>query len=114
MGRHVLLEPRVGGKYRIDINGENIAVGEYKEIVVNEKIVMSWGWMGSEIMPPGSSTVEFILTPRENGTLLTLIHHDIPVEKLTSNNNGWTHYMERIKQLGEGIDLGPDPWSISK
>ena len=112
MGKQILLEPKIGGKYRININDENIALGEYKEIIQNKKVVMTWGWEGSEVMPPGSSTVEFILTPMENGSLLQLNHYDIPIDKVTSNNNGWTHYMERIKRLGEGIEIGVDPWSI--
>src|SRR3954452_9009505 len=66
MGRHILLEPRIGGKYRIDINGEDIAMGEYVEIVPYEKIVMTWGWENSKILPPGLSTVEFRLTPKDN------------------------------------------------
>lgn len=33
MGKHVLLEPKIGGKYRIDVNGSDIAMGEYLEIV---------------------------------------------------------------------------------
>jgi uncharacterized protein YndB with AHSA1/START domain len=41
MGSHVLLEPKIGGKYRLDINGSDIAIGEYIEIIQNEKIVMS-------------------------------------------------------------------------
>ena len=114
MGKQILLEPKIGGKYRININDENIALGEYKEIIQNKKVVMTWGWEGSEIMPPGSSSVEFTLTPMENGTLLQLNHYDIPIDKVTSNNNGWTHYMERIKLLGEGTEIGVDPWSIKK
>ncbi|WP_082892747.1 SRPBCC family protein [Rossellomorea aquimaris] len=114
MGKQILLEPKIGGKYRININDENIALGQYKEIIQNKKVVMTWGWEGSEIMPPGSSSVEFILTPMENGTLLQLNHYDIPIDKVPSNNNGWTHYMERIKLLGEGIKIGIDPWSIKK
>ncbi|MDQ0483730.1 SRPBCC family protein [Guptibacillus hwajinpoensis] len=114
IGRQILLEPKIGGKYRIDINGENIALGEYKEIIPNEKVVMTWGWEGSEIMPPGTSTVEFLLKPKESGTLLVLHHYDLPKEKATSNNNGWTHYMDRMRLLAEGNDPGVDPWSITK
>ncbi|MGM7703227.1 SRPBCC family protein [Pseudalkalibacillus sp. Hm43] len=114
MGRQVLLEPKIGGKYRIDINGENIAIGEYIDIIPNEKVVMTWGWEGSEIMPPGSSTVEFLLIPEDSGTRLVLNHYDIPSEKVTSNHKGWTHYLERMKQLGEGNEIGQDPWSITK
>jgi uncharacterized protein YndB with AHSA1/START domain len=111
IGRHILLEPKVSGKYRIDIDGDNIALGEYKEIINNEKIVMTWGWEGSAIMPPGSSSVEFLLKPRDKGTLLQLTHHDIPEEKSSSNNDGWTHYMDRLKRLSQGESIGEDPWS---
>lgn len=112
MGRHVLLEPKIGGKYRIDINGENVAIGEYKELIPNEKVVLTWGWEDSEVMPPGSTTVEFLLKPQYQGTLLILNHYDIPVEKVLTNQKGWTHYIDRIKYLGEGNDLGVDPWSV--
>lgn len=114
IGRHILLEPIVGGKYRIDINGQDIAIGEYIEVIPNEKIVMSWGWSNSDIMPPGSSKVEFILKPKDNGTLLILNHFNIPEEKSRSNNNGWTHYMSRLKLLMDGHNIGIDPWSIKK
>jgi uncharacterized protein YndB with AHSA1/START domain len=111
MGRHILLEPRIGGKYRIDVNGSDIAMGEYIEMIPNEKIVMTWGWEKSNIVPPGSSKVEFKLTPKDKGTLLTLTHFDLPVEEIASHLQGWTHYMGRIQLLAEGGDPGVDPWS---
>ncbi|MFY4777430.1 SRPBCC family protein [Metabacillus sp. RGM 3146] len=114
IGRNVLLDPSVGGKYRIDINGLDIAIGEFKEIKPFEKVVWTWGWADSDIMPPGSSTVEFTLTPQNNGTLLVLHHYNLPTEKAKSNSNGWTHYMERLQMLAEGKDPGVDPWSIKK
>ena len=40
MGRHILLEPKIGGKYRIDVNGSDIAMGEYLEIKPYEKIIL--------------------------------------------------------------------------
>jgi len=114
MGRHILLEPKIGGKYRIDINGQDIAIGEYKEITPFEKIIMSWGWNDSSIMPPGSTTLEFHLIPKNNGTLLKFIHSNIPEEKMPSNNKGWNHYMVRLKDFSEGKDIGIDPWSLSR
>ncbi|MFZ3588358.1 SRPBCC family protein [Bacillus sp. DJP31] len=106
-----LLEPKIGGTYRIDINGSDIAMGEYLEIVPYERIIMSWGWDNSTIMPPGASKVEFLFTPQEDGTLLVLNHYNIPSEKVSSNNNGWTHYLDRLKLLTEGVNPGIDPWS---
>ncbi|TFE25541.1 SRPBCC family protein [Cohnella luojiensis] len=111
MGRHVLLEPSIGGKYRIDVNGSDIAMGEYKEIIPNEKIVMTWGWEKSKIVPPGSSTVEFRMTPKGNGTLLQLTHYDLPESEIASHQQGWTHYMARIQSFAQGQDPGIDPWS---
>ncbi|MDR6125092.1 uncharacterized protein YndB with AHSA1/START domain [Bacillus sp. SLBN-46] len=112
MGRHILLEPKIGGKYRIDVNGSDIAMGEYVEIVPFEKIVMTWGWEKSKLVPPGSSKVEFQLTPMENGTQLVLTHYDLPAEEIPSHNQGWSHYMPRIKDFAEGNDPGVDPWSV--
>lgn len=111
MGRHVLLDPSIGGKYRIDINGSDVAMGEYKELVPYEKIVMTWGWEKSKLVPPGSSTVEFQLKPQDNGTLLTLTHTGLPASEVASHVQGWTHYMDRIRTLGQGQDPGVDPWS---
>jgi uncharacterized protein YndB with AHSA1/START domain len=111
MGSHVLLEPTIGGKYRIDVNGNDIAMGEYKEIVPNEKIVMSWGWEKSKLVPPGSSTLEFRLTPKGNGTVLVLTHYDLPASEIESHQKGWEHYMVRIQAFAEGRDPEVDPWS---
>ncbi|MDN3018261.1 SRPBCC domain-containing protein [Paenibacillus sp. BSR1-1] len=111
MGRQILLEPKIGGKYRIDVNGSDIAMGEYVEIVPYEKIVMSWGWEKSKIVPPGSSKVEFRLIPKENGTNLVLTHYDLPSSEIPSHQQGWSHYMPRIKDFAEGRDPGVDPWT---
>jgi uncharacterized protein YndB with AHSA1/START domain len=111
MGRHVLLEPSIGGKYRIDVNGSDIAMGEYKEMIPNEKIVMTWGWEKSKAVPPGSSTVEFKLIPKDNGTLLVLTHYDLPATEIASHEQGWMHYMPRLQSIAKGQDPGVDPWS---
>lgn len=112
MGRHILLEPRIGGSYRIDVNGQDIAKGEYLEIVPYEKIVMSWGWENLKILPPGSSTLEFLLIPKDSATLLVLTHYNLPQEKVQSHLDGWIHYMTRLQTLTEGQNPGIDPWSI--
>lgn len=111
MGRQVLLDPSIGGKYRIDVNGSDVAMGEYKEIVPHEKIVMTWGWEKSKLLPPGSSTVEFKLIPQGGGTLLRLTHSGLPASETASHQQGWAHYMPRLQQLAQGQDPGIDPWS---
>ncbi|HKV44787.1 MAG TPA: SRPBCC domain-containing protein, partial [bacterium] len=74
-GRRAVLDPRVGGIYRVDINGRDIAMGEFVEIVPYRRVVFTWGWEGGgPAVPPGSSTVEITLAPDGDGTILTLIH----------------------------------------
>jgi uncharacterized protein YndB with AHSA1/START domain len=102
MGTNVILEPKIGGKYRIDINGSDIALGEYIELVHNEKIVMTFGWEKSKLVPPGSSTLEFLLTPKDNGTLLLLTHYDLPAEEIASHQKGWAHFMTQLQLIAEG------------
>ncbi|MBP1967682.1 SRPBCC family protein [Paenibacillus aceris] len=112
MGQHVLLEPKLGGKFRIDLNGNDIALGEYMEIVPNEKVVLSWGWEKSKLVPPGSSKVEFRLQAQDHGTLLILSHYDLPLEEIESHVKGWTHFMKRL--LASAGDPDPQPIRDSK
>ena len=61
---------------------------------------MTWGWEQSKVVPPGSSTVEFRLTPKDNGTLLVLTHYGLPATEVASHVKGWTHFMPRIQSVG--------------
>ena len=47
-GRSASLDPRPGGIYRVDMNGTNIARGEYVEVTPNSRVVFSWGWEGED------------------------------------------------------------------
>ena len=65
------LDPRPGGVYRVDMNGHDVASGQYMGIVPHSRMVISWGWEGDgSPIPPGSSTVEITLTPDGDGTIL--------------------------------------------
>lgn len=108
MGRHVLLDPSIGGKFRIDLNGSDIGMGEFKELIPNQKVVLTWGWEKSKAVPPGSTTLELTLTPQDNGTLLVLTHYDLPEAEVTSHTQGWTHYMSRLQSVVQGQDPGAD------
>lgn len=57
MGRQVLLEPKIGGSIRIDFNGSDIVSGKYIEVVPYEKVVFTWGWVGSDVFPPAKATL---------------------------------------------------------
>jgi uncharacterized protein YndB with AHSA1/START domain len=113
MGRSAELDPRRGGALRCDMNGRNVASGEYVELDPPRRVVFTWGWEGEDsVTPPGSSTVEVLLVPDGNGTRLRLIHRDLPsAESAERHGQGWRHYGERLATAAAGGDPGEDPWA---
>ncbi|WP_328923805.1 SRPBCC domain-containing protein [Streptomyces sp. NBC_00190] len=101
-----------GGAYRTNVSGDNVAAGHFIEIDPPKRIVFTWGWAeGGVPVPPGSSTVEIVLEPVDEGTLLRLTHRGLPSpEACTAHAEGWTHYIRRLVTWAEGGDPGPDDW----
>ena len=109
-GRKAELEPRPGGIYRVEINDQAIARGEYQEIDPPRRVVFTWGWEGEgSPVPPGASTVEVELTPDGDGTIVRLTHRDLPAAAVESHAHGWEMYLARLAAASEGRDPGPDP-----
>ena len=108
-GIEVTLEPRPGGIYRVNMNGRNVARGEYIELVPWSRVVFSWGWEGDDSpVPPGSSTVEVSLIPDGDETIVRLRHLGLPSDQQEVHDEGWTHYMARLAMAASGRDPGPD------
>lgn len=106
------LEPKPGGKLRVDINGRDIAVGEVVEVVPNERVVFTFGWEGDDHpVPAGSTRVEISLTPDGDGTIVRLRHTGLSAEAAAQHKEGWEHYLARLLELAEGRDPGKDPWA---
>jgi uncharacterized protein YndB with AHSA1/START domain len=109
MGEPVEVDPRPGGVYRVSVIDGNVAIGEYVEVVADERVVWTWGWEGSATIPPGSSVVEVTLTPDGDGTLLRLRHSGLPDEEAVNDHGrGWAHYTARLALAAAGVDPGPD------
>ena len=105
------LDPQPGGIYYANMNGQNIARGEYIEVTPFTRVVFSWGWEGANHpMPPGSTQVEVTLTPDGDQTIVRLRHEGIPPELADTHAEGWNHYLPRLRLAAEGHDPGPDPW----
>jgi uncharacterized protein YndB with AHSA1/START domain len=109
MGQHAELRAIPGGEFAVDINGSLIR-GEYLEVNPPHRVVVSWGMSGAEDLPPGSSRVEFILTPTSTGTSLELHHTGLPDTRATTHGKGWDNYLPRLRAAARGIDPGPDIW----
>jgi uncharacterized protein YndB with AHSA1/START domain len=114
-GRRAELDAQPGGIYRVEINDQAIARGEYVEIDPPRRVVFTWGWEGQEAgqgehgVPPGSSRVEISLDPDGDGTLVRLRHLDLPEAAREIHGEGWDLYLARLKAVTSGEDPGPDP-----
>jgi uncharacterized protein YndB with AHSA1/START domain len=105
------LETQPGGIFRCEVIPGHIARGEYVEIDKPNKLVFTWGWDGSDDVPPGSSTIEIELASDGDGTGLRFVHKDLPnAEAIASHAHGWDHYLPRLETAAGGGDPGDDPW----
>lgn len=107
-GLEAEINPTPGGIYRVRMEGDNVARGEYVEVDRPRRVVISWGWEGEgSIVPPGSSRVEIDLTPDGSGTLLRLTHLDLPEEAREMHGMGWQMYLARLVDVAEGREPPP-------
>ena len=108
MGDYALLEPTPNGQFTLDIRGAPVR-GRYLELDPPHRLLFSWGYAGSERLPPGASTVEVRLNAEGDGTRVQLAHRDLPPEESRGHLSGWTHYLHRLERAGSGRNAGPDP-----
>src|SRR4051794_14458972 len=127
MGEHAVLEAEPGGQFTLDIKGAPVR-GRFLELdpprrnnrgapagarfgggPPPRRLLISWGYAGSEHLPPGASTVEVRLTADRGGTFVELEHRDLPPGQRPGHVVGWAHYLTRLGIAGAGGDPGPDP-----
>jgi len=97
MGQHAELEATPGGIFAVDIDGTPVR-GEYLEVDPPHAVIISWGVSGNELLPAGTSRVEFRLTPIAAGTRLDLTHTGLPAVEQPKHAMGWAHYLARLAQ----------------
>jgi uncharacterized protein YndB with AHSA1/START domain len=111
-GLEATLEPRPGGVYHVVVNARSTVRGEFVEVTPPSRVVFTWGFEGPDgLLPAGASTVEVTLTPDGDGTLLRLVHRDLPATAREQHGAGWDHFLERLRRAAAGENPGPDPWA---
>jgi uncharacterized protein YndB with AHSA1/START domain len=111
MGTEAEVDPKPGGLYLVNVTGARNARGSFREVVPVHRLAYSFGWDGSEAVPPGSSLVEIDLIEQANGTLLRFTHSGLPTaEQCAGHAKGWDHYLQRLAIAAGGRDPGPDPF----
>ena len=117
MGTEATTEVHPDGLYLVKGCGGDrarAARGAFREVVPVHRLAYSFGWDGSEVVPPGSSLVEIDLIDRDGGTLLRMAHSGLPnAEQCAGHDRGWAHYLGRLAIAATGrnpgIDRGPAP-----
>jgi uncharacterized protein YndB with AHSA1/START domain len=107
MGEYALLEPRPQGRFNLDLHGTAIR-GHFLELEPPHRLLISWGFAGSEHLPPGASTVEVRLIGDNNGTRVELEHRDLPDEEAQPHARGWRRYLARLSAAAAIGSVGPE------
>ena len=111
VGNGAETEAHPGGIYLLkNVAGRRTARGSFREVVPVHRLAYSFGWDGSEAVPPGSSLVEIDLIEEPEGTLLRFTHSGLPnAEQCANHAHGWAHYLDRLGTVAAGREPGPDP-----
>lgn len=112
MGDYAVLDARPGGEFTVDINGRPVR-GSYVEVDPPGRLVLTWGFAGSDDLPPGASTVEVTLSTEGAGTRVDLTHRGLPKLEGPQHATGWAHFLTRLAVAAGGGDPGRDPWAVS-
>jgi uncharacterized protein YndB with AHSA1/START domain len=98
-----LLEPRVGGRYRIDMKLSSGVVpvgGEFRVIEKPNLLVFTWGWDGD---PARTSLITLTFRAAGDKTELTLKQEGLPtIESRDEHNRGWNGTLNKLAALLKG------------
>jgi uncharacterized protein YndB with AHSA1/START domain len=109
LGTEAELDPRPGGVYRVLVGGRHACVGEFVEVLPDEKVVFTFGWDEPDHpIPAGSTQVEITLLPDGDKTRVRLVHRGLPADAVSDHTGGWDHYLQRLTIATTGGDPGPD------
>jgi uncharacterized protein YndB with AHSA1/START domain len=99
LGERVRLEPRPGGAFRVRLDDANVVSGVYVEVAPGRRVSFTWGWDGSDIVPPGTSLVDVTFEPDGDGTLLHFAHTRLPECAVKLHELGWQRFLSRLPDV---------------
>jgi uncharacterized protein YndB with AHSA1/START domain len=110
IGEWADLHPEPGGRFALDFSRTPVR-GEYVAVEPPRRVVFTWGVAGNDLLPPGSTTVEVVLTADGSDTVVQLFHHDLPAGEHGRHLEGWTTMLGRLVRLRR--DAGPESTAAS-
>jgi uncharacterized protein YndB with AHSA1/START domain len=103
LGTDVEFDARPGGVYKVRVGGDHPALGEFVEVVPDEKIVFTFGWAEpGHPIPSGSTKVAITLIPEGDETLVRLVHSGLPDDAISDHGEGWQHFLDRLATVALG------------
>jgi uncharacterized protein YndB with AHSA1/START domain len=108
LGLRAELDPRPGGVYRCVVNSHSTVLGEYVEVSPYEHVSFTWGFEGSQSLPPGSSKVSITLIADGPRTVVRLVHTGLPASMVGIHAQGWTGYLADLQTvIARDLSLPP-------
>jgi uncharacterized protein YndB with AHSA1/START domain len=109
LGDKALMEVDPAGAYRIEAADAYAISGSILEVDSPYRVTFTWGFPGEgSPLPPGSSTVEVVLTADGPETIVRVTHRDLPEALQSLHRIGWGHYLPRLATIFAGDDPGED------
>lgn len=103
---------RAGGAWQWHVTPGHIAAGTVREVEPGRRLVLGWGWLGDDALPPDASTVTVTVAPTEAGSQVTLTHEGLPTQQhVDGHAEGWGHHLGRLELLAVKGDAGRDEWA---
>ena len=101
-GESAELNPTPGGIFSLVMQDGMNARGQFTDLVPDERVVFTWGWIDRPGIPPGSTIVSIELTEEPDGTLLTLTHRNLPDDEAGEHRSGWEAFLPELARIAEG------------
>jgi len=97
------VDVRPGGRYRIVIRGPSgtdyIMQGEYREVVLNERLVFTFAWEDENGAPGHQNLVTVMFADFDGRTRLTFRQEPFEsVEQRDSHAHGWGEILDRLQE----------------
>jgi uncharacterized protein YndB with AHSA1/START domain len=109
IGTEAEIDARPGGVYSVLVGGRHPSLGEFVEVVPDERVVFTFGWDEPEHpIPAGSTRIEISLHPEGSKTRVRLVHSGLPSDAISDHTHGWDNYLDRLATAVRGGDPGPD------
>lgn len=98
LGTSATLNPEPGGEFALDFE-DTQARGQYVTVDPPHRVIFTWGIPGNKDLPAGSTTVEITLTTDGDGTIVELLHYDLPPSRREDHKAGWIACLDALARV---------------